>query len=192
QAVPRGKPWGRKPVFGKMRREMGSVPGLRRPRGQLAPKRLSTRSFSEPRKAAGAGGVVTQNPRVECISCGWVSPFSAWGCGVGGRFCDANGSILRTPPVVWQPRVWDGYEGLEGCMHIADSRLALGREGFRFSGLGTIENKEEKKSQSWSRFVAVGSRRTLDPARRVHGRALGHGGLGPAGTHATRPDGGLL
>src|ERR1017187_25989 len=149
QAVRRGKPWDRQPVSGKLRRKLVSVPGLRRPRGQLAPKRLSTRSFSEPRKAAGAGGVVTQNPRVECISCGWVSPFSAWGCGVGGRFCDANGSILRTPPVVWQPRVWDGYEGLEGCMHIADSRLALGREGFRFPGLGTIENEGEKKSQSW-------------------------------------------
>ena len=63
-------------------------------------------SFSEPRKAAGAGGVVTQNPRVECISRGWVSPFSAWSCGDGGRFCDANGSIIRTPPEVWQPRVW--------------------------------------------------------------------------------------
>src|ERR1039458_865816 len=63
-------------------------------------------SFREPRKAAGAGGVVTQNPRVECDTRGWVSPFSAWGCGVGGKFCDANGSILRTPPEVWQPRVW--------------------------------------------------------------------------------------
>src|ERR1035441_32836 len=63
-------------------------------------------SVSEPRKAAGAGGVVTQNPRVECISRGLVSPFSAWGCGVGGRFCDANGSIIRTPPEVWQPKVW--------------------------------------------------------------------------------------
>src|ERR1035437_3735998 len=65
-------------------------------------------SFSEPRKGAGAGGAVTQNPRVECISCGWVSPFSAWGCGIGGKFCDANGSILRTPTEVWQPRVWAG------------------------------------------------------------------------------------
>src|ERR1017187_2020782 len=64
-------------------------------------------------------------------------------------------------------------------MHIADSRLALGREGFRFSGLGTIENKEEKKSQSWWRFLPLGSTRTLDPARRVHGRPCGHGGLGP-------------
>src|ERR1039458_7230781 len=52
-------------------------------------------SFREPRKAVVAGGVVTQNPRVECVSCGWVSLFSAWGCGVGGRFCDANGSTVR-------------------------------------------------------------------------------------------------
>src|ERR1039457_3780967 len=63
-------------------------------------------SCREPRKAAGAGGVVTQNPRVECDTRGWVSPFSAWGCGVGGKFCDANGAILRTPPGVWHARVW--------------------------------------------------------------------------------------
>src|ERR1017187_10167038 len=48
-------------------------------------------SFSEPGKAVGAGGVVTQYSRVECITCVWVSPFSAWGCGVGGKFCDAIG-----------------------------------------------------------------------------------------------------
>ena len=35
------------------------------------------------------------------------------------------------------------------CMHIADSRVALGREGVRFPGLEAIENEEEKKSQSW-------------------------------------------
>ena len=48
-------------------------------------------SFSEPGKAAAAGGVVTQNLKVECITCAWVSPFSAWCCGDGGKFCDAIG-----------------------------------------------------------------------------------------------------
>jgi hypothetical protein len=51
----------------------------------------------------------------------------------------------------------DAQEGVEGggaagfwwCLHIADSRLALGREGFRFPGVETIENEGEEKSQSW-------------------------------------------
>jgi hypothetical protein len=42
-----------------------------------------------------------------------------------------------------------GAAGSWWCTHIADSRLALGREGFRFPGLEPIENEEEKKSQSW-------------------------------------------
>src|ERR1022692_4762089 len=60
-------------------------------------------SFSEPRKGAGAGGVVTQYSRVECITCVWVSPFSALGCGDGGKFCDAIGLIVVTPTEVRQP-----------------------------------------------------------------------------------------
>src|ERR1019366_8255968 len=63
-------------------------------------------SFSEPGRAAGAEGVVTQYSRVECLTCGWVSPFFDWGWGDGWKFCDANGSIVRTPTEVWQPRVW--------------------------------------------------------------------------------------
>jgi hypothetical protein len=51
----------------------------------------------------------------------------------------------------------DVQEGVEGgraagfwwCLHIADSRVALGGGGFRFLVPGTIENEEEKKSQSW-------------------------------------------
>src|ERR1035438_3873183 len=67
-------------------------------------------SFTERRKAceasatvrrAGAGGVVTQNPRVECITRALVSPCSAWGCGDRARFCDANGSILGAVSEVW-------------------------------------------------------------------------------------------
>src|ERR1035441_8958256 len=42
QPVPLGKPWDRQPNSGKLRRKLVSVPGLRRPRGQLSPKRLST------------------------------------------------------------------------------------------------------------------------------------------------------
>ena len=56
QAVPRGKPWDRQPVSGKLRRKLVSVPGLRRISGQLAPKRLSTRSLSEPRKGGRSWG----------------------------------------------------------------------------------------------------------------------------------------
>jgi hypothetical protein len=43
----------------------------------------------------------------------------------------------------------EGAAGIWGRMHIADSRLALGREGPRFPGLETIENEGEKKSQNW-------------------------------------------
>jgi hypothetical protein len=42
-----------------------------------------------------------------------------------------------------------GAAGFWWCVHIADSRVASGRDGFRFPGLETIENEEEKKSQSW-------------------------------------------
>jgi hypothetical protein len=42
-----------------------------------------------------------------------------------------------------------GAAGFWWCTHIADSRLALGREGFRSPGIETIENEGEKKSQSW-------------------------------------------
>jgi hypothetical protein len=42
-----------------------------------------------------------------------------------------------------------GAAGFWWCLHIADSRIALGGGGFRFSGLETIENEEEKKSESW-------------------------------------------
>src|ERR1017187_10903262 len=42
QPVPLGKPWDRQPNFGKLRRKLVSVPGLRRISGQLCPKRLST------------------------------------------------------------------------------------------------------------------------------------------------------
>src|ERR1017187_4997461 len=44
QPVPLGKPWDRQPNFGKLRRKLVSVPGLRRISGQLSPKRLSTPS----------------------------------------------------------------------------------------------------------------------------------------------------
>src|ERR1035438_2744135 len=110
-------------------------------------------SCSEPRKAseaaaterrAGAGRVVTQHPRVECITRTWVSPFFAWGCGDGGKFCDANGSIVRPPPEV--PKVCgahgdegdaalgDVQEGVEAgkaagfwwCLHIADFEVSIG------------------------------------------------------------------
>jgi hypothetical protein len=33
-------------------------------------------------------------------------------------------------------------------MHVSDSRLALGRGGFRFSGLELVENEEEKKVEA--------------------------------------------
>src|ERR1019366_6581063 len=105
-------------------------------------------SVSEPRKAAGAGGVVTQNPRVECISRGWVSPFSAWGCGVGGRFCDANGSIIRTPPEVWQPEVWAPMV-MNGC-----------RVGRWVRRLGRRKGRWILMVHAYRRFeVSIGARR---------------------------------
>jgi hypothetical protein len=85
-------------------------------------------SFSEPGKAAGAGGVVTQNPRVACVSRAQVSHFSAWGCGDGGKFCDAIGSILRTPPEVWQPKVWAPMV-MNGM-----PRWAMGRKAWKAEG----------------------------------------------------------
>src|ERR1039457_6274857 len=48
----------------------------------------------------------------------------------------------------WRLSWLESVGGL-AIMIVADSTLALGRGGFRFSGLGTIENEEEKKSQSW-------------------------------------------
>src|ERR1035438_7145508 len=44
--------------------------------------------------------VVTQNLRVECVTRAWVSPCFACSCGDDRKFCDANGSIMRTPPAV--------------------------------------------------------------------------------------------
>ena len=51
-------------------------------------------------------GVVTQNPKVECVTRAQVSPFFACGCGDDERFCDANVSVIRTPPEMWQVKVW--------------------------------------------------------------------------------------
>src|ERR1019366_2935112 len=44
-------------------------------------------------EAVWARGVVTQNPRAECISGVGIRPFIASGCGDGGKFCDANRPI---------------------------------------------------------------------------------------------------
>ena len=75
----------------------------------VGPGRGVVGSFSEPEEGVRGGrdwaaargwGVVTQNPGVECITRAWLSQLFACGCGDGGKFCDANGSILRTPPEV--------------------------------------------------------------------------------------------
>src|ERR1017187_167539 len=42
--------------------------------------------------------VVTQSPEGGGICCVVARSFPASGCGDGGRFCDANRSITRTPP----------------------------------------------------------------------------------------------
>ena len=93
--------------------------------------------------AAGAEGVVTQNPRVRGISRVGISPFSASGYGDGRKFCDANRLIARTSKGAGQPRDWEavkeiprlGDAGLGWNMHTSDSRLASRREEFRFSDL---------------------------------------------------------
>src|ERR1017187_7601850 len=101
-------------------------------------------------EAVWAGGVVTQNPRAGCISGVGIRPFFASGCGDGGKFCDANRPIAprrgRRQPRRGH-RSGDGREVVEDGgaagfgwdMHLSDSRLALGREGPRFSGLSLIE-----------------------------------------------------
>src|ERR1022692_2508866 len=60
--------------------------------GKIAPAPATVASLDLP--------VVTQNPRVECVTRALVSPCFACGCGDDGKFCDANGSIMRTPPAV--------------------------------------------------------------------------------------------
>src|ERR1035438_10451814 len=47
----------------------------------------------------GPGCLVTQTSRVGDISRVQVNPFSALGCGDGGRFCDANRWNTRTPQI---------------------------------------------------------------------------------------------
>ena len=73
-------------------------------------------------------GVVTQNPEVECVTRAWVSPCVALGCGDGERFCDANVSIIRTPPGVWQVKVW-GPVAMKGT-----ARWAMGRKAWKPEG----------------------------------------------------------
>src|ERR1017187_6914830 len=55
--------------------------------GKIAPAPAIAASLDLP--------AVTQTPGVECITRAWVSPFSAWGCGDDGKFCDANRPIMR-------------------------------------------------------------------------------------------------
>ena len=97
---------------------------------------------------------MTQNARDGVISRVGVSPFADSICGNGGKFCDANRSIPQPPPGViaeglggnageGAAALGDAEEGVEtgGAawfgwgMHVSDSRLALGRGGFRFSDL---------------------------------------------------------
>src|ERR1035438_912531 len=58
--------------------------------GTIAPAPATVTSLDLP--------VVTQNLRVECVTRAWVSRCFALSCGDDGKFCDANGSIMRTSP----------------------------------------------------------------------------------------------